>query len=541
MKRQASYRMRMMWLGVVVGILAGGGVHAKAEIIMSEATCVDQVINNGTNTQECSFLHDGLKLYFTNAVPGEHNGHEIWVASREAPNAPWKEPVNLGPNVNSGSPCIPAISPDELELYFHGSLSSTDLMRSTRTSKDEPWGPPELFTGLGSPACDLDISADGLTVYFDSDRLGGNGGWDIWMARRETVNAPWGEPVNLGSKVNDARNQSSPSISNDGLSLFYNNGGLQRISVTLRATTDDPWGPPVLLGPAVNGQSWNHGAEISPDGSVLYFDSGRPGGLNKENFWQVQFIPIVDFTGNGTVDIDDLTQLIAHWGQEELRCDIAPMPWGDGKVDAADLEVLMSYWGQEISNLFLVGHWKLDEAEGIVAADKAGTNNGALVGNPIWQPAGGKLAGALQLGGLDDYVRTAFVVDPGKQAFSVFAWVKGGGPGQVILSQVGGANWLMAGASDGELMTDLKSGRQGKSLTSATVITDDAWHRVGLVWDGSNRILYVDDIEVAKDTQANLPSSSGGLYIGAGSTLAPGTFWSGLIDDVRIYNRAVKP
>jgi len=46
---------------------------------------------------------------------------------------------------------------------------------------------------------------------------------------------------------------------------------------------------------------------------------------------------------------------------------------------------------------------------------------------------------------------------------------------------------------------------------------------------------------VVKDTQANLPSSGGGLYIGGGSSLALGTFWSGLIDDVRIYDRAVKP
>jgi len=110
------------------------------------------------------------------------------------------------------------------------------------------------------------------------------------------------------------------------------------------------------------------------------------------------------------------------------------------------------------------------------------------------------------------------------------------------VSEVNGANWLMAGASEGVLMTDLKSTtRQSKSLTSATVITDGVWHRVGLVWDGSNRILYVDDIEVVKDTQANLAASSGGLYIGAGNTLAPGTFWSGLIDDVRIYNQAMKP
>ena len=51
----------------------------------------------------------------------------------------------------------------------------------------------------------------------------------------------------------------------------------------------------------------------------------------------------------------------------------------------------------------------------------------------------------------------------------------------------------------------------------------------------------MDDIEVARDTATNLESASGGLYIGAGSDLEPGAFWSGLIDDVRIYNRALTP
>jgi hypothetical protein len=73
------------------------------------------------------------------------------------------------------------------------------------------------------------------------------------------------------------------------------------------------------------------------------------------------------------------------------------------------------------------------------------------------------------------------------------------------------------------------------------VITDDAWHRTGLVWDGSNRILYVDDIEVARDTPGGLTGSTGGLTIGAGSTMAATCFWKGLIDDVRIYDRAVTP
>jgi len=78
-------------------------------------------------------------------------------------------------------------------------------------------------------------------------------------------------------------------------------------------------------------------------------------------------------------------------------------------------------------------------------------------------------------------------------------------------------------------MTELRSeSRFGRALRSQAPITDGDWHRVGLMWDGSNRILYVDDIEVAKDTQVSLPSSAGDLHIGAGSKLAAGSFWSGL-------------
>jgi len=71
---------------------------------------------------------------------------------------------------------------------------------------------------------------------------------------------------------------------------------------------------------------------------------------------------------------------------------------------------------------------------------------------------------------------------------------------------------------------------------SKAIIADGMWHRVGFVRDGINRILYVDDVEVARDTAANLEAASGGLYIGAGSGLELGTFFSGLIDDVLIFD-----
>ncbi len=249
-----------------------------------------------------------------------------------------------------------------------------------------------------------------------------------------------------------------------------------------------------------------------------------------------------DFTGDWKVDIDDLILLIEHWGQADPAFDIAPPLFGDGTVDVQDLETLMAYWGQEIPDPTLVAHWKLDEAEGAIASDSAGDNDGTLVGAPLWQPTGGKLAGALQFDGAPRFVKTDFVCDPSAGPFSVFAWVKEGAAGQAIVSQAGGANWLMAAAPDGALMTELKgTGRTAGSLVSAANITDGAWHRVGLVWDGANRILYIDDVETARDTQTSLAGSTGGLLIGAGSALSAGTFFSGLVDDVRIYDRAVRP
>jgi hypothetical protein len=206
----------------------------------------------------------------------------------------------------------------------------------------------------------------------------------------------------------------------------------------------------------------------------------------------------------------------------------------------------MRYWQQkqEILPPGLVAYWKLDETQGNVAEDSAGDNDGTLSGEPLWQPEGGKVSGALQLDGVDDYLTTPFILNPADGRFSVFAWVKGGVPGQVIVSQIGGADWLCADPSEGRLMTSLvpPAGRNvAQPLVSELVITDDNWHRIGFVWDGSHRRLYVDGVVVAADAQDALAGSVNGLYIGCGKAMEPGTFWFGLIDDVRIYNRAVHP
>ena len=91
-------------------------------------------------------------------------------------------------------------------------------------------------------------------------------------------------------------------------------------------------------------------------------------------------------------------------------------------------------------------------------------------------------------------------------------------------------------------MTELRSGgRQSKALYSDAIIIDGDWHHVGFIWDGTNRRLYVDDILVAEDTDVALAACHDGLNIGCGKLMAPTTFFTGLIDDVRIYSRVVRP
>jgi len=252
--------------------------------------------------------------------------------------------------------------------------------------------------------------------------------------------------------------------------------------------------------------------------------------------------PSPDFNGDGLVDIQDLLKLIESWGQNDPMVDIAPPPFGDGVVDALDLELLMSYWEQSYDDPTLIAHWALDEVEGTIAYDSAGVNDAFVIGGAAWQPSSGQVDGALQLDGVNGCVVAGPILNPAGGPFSIFAWIQGGAPGQVVISQSNGIDWLGADPGYGCLMTQLcKSGRDGGPLQSERVVADGGWHRIGFVWDGLNRSLYVDDILVAEDIQQGLTSSVGGLNIGCGFNSTSGTFWSGLIDDVRIYKRAISP
>jgi len=83
------------------------------------------------------FAPDGLTVYFTsgNNRPGGYGRADIWMATRTTKDAPWDEPVNLGPNVNDSRGQFGlSISNDELVLFFYTNFR---IYMSKRVAKDD--------------------------------------------------------------------------------------------------------------------------------------------------------------------------------------------------------------------------------------------------------------------------------------------------------------------------------------------------------------------------------------------------------------------
>lgn len=169
---------------------------------------------------------------------------------------------------------------------------------ATASAKQAQWGPPVGAESPPGTSTDLNtasldgcpiLSPDGLSLYMASNRPGGLGGLDIWVARRESPTAPFGAPVNAGAPVNTAADDFCPSPMKDGWLFFVSArpGGCGDADIYLTRPVVSKgrwsgWWPPLHLGCHVN----SAGQEASPylltherTGRVLlYFSSNRPGG-----------------------------------------------------------------------------------------------------------------------------------------------------------------------------------------------------------------------------------------------------------------------
>jgi Tol biopolymer transport system component len=339
------------------------GRSIKADFTFGTPENLGPPVNTSFNEGIPRISSDGLSLYFTSDRPGGFGERDLWVAKRTSTEDQWKPATNLGPTVNSSDhDWAPSISTDGLTLYFcswkrPGGHGKFDIWRTVRPTVNDEWGTPE---NLGSPLNTPDeermpwISTDGLEMYFA--RIGNSDTADLYVSKRAAITDTWSEPVNL-SALNTVYSESEPSLSSDGLRMFFSSDrpsgfGEGDLYVSSRQTKEADWSPPLNLGEQINTQYSEVCPCLSFDGHTLYFcdspwSNVPPGSMGGVDIWQVSILPIVDFNSDGNINTDDLLILIDNWGRNEPLCDIGPTPVGDGIVDIKDLEVFMSYWEKE--------------------------------------------------------------------------------------------------------------------------------------------------------------------------------------------------
>ena len=354
-----GYRIRLLLIAFVAAIVLGS-VSAKADFTFGEPTIVEAPINEDYRMRFVGCITaDNLELYLDQHIGtwSSPTRWDIMVSTRSTTTEPWPMPVSVGAAVNNGTfNYTPSISNDGLKLYFDsdrsGGHGGQDIWVTTRPHKDASWATP---VNLGPPFNTAShdgypyVSSNGLEFYFSTNRAGG---WDIWVSKRQTQHDDWGTPENLGAPVNTNGDEFLPSLSPDGLILFFCDG-TNNMCMSRRKSTAEPWQASVRLGYPLNSSKGDFNPRVSPDGRILYFSSHRPGVYKLEgkgwHVWQAPIIPIVDFDGDGNVGFEDLLRLADSWCCDDTWVDVGPMPWGDGLVNGVDLAVLMSYWGQQVS------------------------------------------------------------------------------------------------------------------------------------------------------------------------------------------------
>jgi len=200
----------------------------------------------------------------------------------------------------------------------------------------------------------------------------------------------------------------------------------------------------------------------------------------------------------------------------------------------------------------LLAHWRLDEPAGLAVLDDTGANPGVLH-NGVARVASGfpaahfPNAGAASFDGVDDYVDLGVATLPPMQAAkSVSLWCQ---PRTEVT--MGRRNLLVFNnrTEEESLQLGLERGypavwRWGTdpAIIIAQDLLDTGWHHLVYAYDGAVQRLYVDGVVAGTVDEAPPTAPVTSAHLGTYDPVDDRTeLWSGLIDDVRIYDHALGP
>ncbi|MCB0706711.1 MAG: PD40 domain-containing protein [Saprospiraceae bacterium] len=242
------------------------------------------------NTDQAEYLPcltaDGTRMIFTRVVDRNEDFFESVLE-----NDQWSQayPISaINTPDNEGAQCI---SPDGRYMVFTRCFPeythrSCDLFYSEkvgdRWTTPQPIGPPINTSSWESQPT---LSPNGKALYFSSNRPGAIGGKDLWVSYRQSDDS-WGEPQNLGPKINTTASEQSPFIHPDNQTLYFMSSGHPGLGghdlYYSRKDSTGAWGEPQNLGYPINTKA-NEGALIvSLDGRTAFFATDQKDPANPE-------------------------------------------------------------------------------------------------------------------------------------------------------------------------------------------------------------------------------------------------------------------
>jgi hypothetical protein len=147
-------------------------------------------------------------------------------------------------------------------FFYKGQCSSPQLLNSSVNSRYNE-----------RSAC---ISSDGNTLYFSSDRKGGNGGYDIYFSEK-TENGEWGLAHNLGTPVNTKSDEDFPFLLKDDVTLYFSSeshgsaGGFDIFNSTMN--DEGAWSQPESIGSSINSKDDEICFYLTADEKLLFYSS----------------------------------------------------------------------------------------------------------------------------------------------------------------------------------------------------------------------------------------------------------------------------
>lgn len=278
-------------------------------------------ISNNYNEVIFSSTREGGISKEKDAITGQ--SFADFYVSRMNKQGEWEEPVLADEEgINSaGSEGTPFMNKNFSTMYFtrcpnHKKRESgCQVMKSTRTGS--AWSEPiaveiktiDSLDVIGHPT----LSSDELKLFFASERRGGIGGKDLWIAERENTSEKFGRPRNLGVIINTEGDELYPYMRNDSTLYFASNGhggmgGLDIFVTTLDSLGE--WTTPVNLKSPINSIGNDYGITFHPSEERGFFISNRDvkNGLDDDIYYFIE--PPVLFTISGTIKNQNSLQYV---------------------------------------------------------------------------------------------------------------------------------------------------------------------------------------------------------------------------------------